>query len=75
MPRRYYNYLRQFQPLHQFSTVGFWILGAGFFLTAAYLLATFRKPMDAPEIPGAAVRSNGRRSLRQPRTISISIRS
>ena len=25
-----------------------WILGAGLFLTAAYLLATFRKPMDAP---------------------------
>lgn len=47
MPRRYYNYLDQFQPLHAFSTVGSWILGAGLFLTAAYLLATFRKPMDA----------------------------
>ena len=27
MPRRYYNYLDQFQPLHAFSTVG--VLGAG----------------------------------------------
>ncbi len=51
MPRRYYNYLPQFQTLHQLSTVGSWILGAGLFLTAAYLLATFRKPMDAPKNP------------------------
>jgi len=51
MPRRYYNYLDQFQPLHAFSTFGSWILGAGLFLTAAYLLATFRKPMDAPRNP------------------------
>ena len=51
MPRRYYNYLDQFQPLHAFSTFGSWILGAGLFLTAAYLLATFRKPMDAPANP------------------------
>ena len=41
----------QFQPLHAFSTFGSWILGAGLFLTAAYLLATFRKPMDAPQNP------------------------
>src|SRR5436190_7138261 len=51
MPRRYYNYLPQFTELHQISTVGSWILGAGLFLTAAYLLATFRKPMDAPMNP------------------------
>lgn len=25
MPRRYYNYLDQFQPLHMFSTFGSWI--------------------------------------------------
>ena len=29
MPRRYYNYLDQFQPLHAFSTVGSWVLGVG----------------------------------------------
>ena len=51
MPRRYYNYLPQFQELHIVSTVGSWILGAGLFLTAAYLLATFRKPMDATKNP------------------------
>ena len=27
MPRRYYNYLDQFQPLHAFSTFGSWIIG------------------------------------------------
>jgi cytochrome c oxidase subunit I len=51
MPRRYYNYLDQFQPLHAFSTFGSWILGAGLFLTAGYLLATFRKAPDAPANP------------------------
>jgi cytochrome c oxidase subunit 1 len=51
MPRRYYNYLDQFQPLHQFSTFGSWILGLSLFMTLAYLLASLRKPMDAPENP------------------------
>jgi cytochrome c oxidase subunit 1 len=31
MPRRYYTYLDQFQPLHAFSTHS-WVLGAGLFL-------------------------------------------
>jgi cytochrome c oxidase subunit I len=48
MPRRYYNYLDQYQPLHAFSTFGSWILGAGLFLTLAYLLASFRKPAGLP---------------------------
>jgi cytochrome c oxidase subunit 1 len=51
MPRRYYNYLPQYQGLHAISTVGSWILASGFFLTAAYLLASLRKPMDAPDNP------------------------
>ena len=51
MPRRYYNYLPEFQFLHQLSTYGSWILGAGLFLTAFYLFATFRKPYDAPKNP------------------------
>ncbi len=44
MPRRYYNYLPQFEDLHVVSTVGSWVLAAGLFLTAAYLLASFRQP-------------------------------
>jgi len=51
MPRRYYNYLDQYQGLHAFSTVGSWVLGLGLFITAAYLLASLRKPYDAPENP------------------------
>jgi cytochrome c oxidase subunit 1 len=54
MPRRYANYLEQFQPLHAFSTYGSWVLGAGLFMIAIYLLATFRKPMDAPANPWGA---------------------
>ncbi len=44
MPRRYFNYLPQFQDLHVASTIGSWVLAAGLFLTAAYLLASFRQP-------------------------------
>jgi cytochrome c oxidase subunit 1 len=51
MPRRYYNYLDQFQTLHVASTIGSWILAAGLFLTLGYLLASLRKPKDAPDNP------------------------
>jgi cytochrome c oxidase subunit I len=52
MPRRYYNYLDQFQPLHVFSTVGSWILGLGLFIVLGYLIASLRKPhYDAPANP------------------------
>jgi cytochrome c oxidase subunit 1 len=51
MPRRYYNYLDQFQPLHAFSTYGSWVLGAGLFLIAGYLLASLFKRADAPSNP------------------------
>jgi cytochrome c oxidase subunit 1 len=51
MPRRYYNYLDQFQPLHAFSTYGSWVLGAGLFLVLGYLLASLFKPADAPANP------------------------
>ena len=51
MPRRYYNYLDQFQGLHQFSTFGSWVLGAGFFVMAYYLtksLISGEKAADNP---------------------------
>jgi cytochrome c oxidase subunit 1 len=51
MPRRYFNYLPMYHPYHVVSTIGSWIIAAGFFLTAAYLLASLRKPMDAPDNP------------------------
>ncbi len=51
MPRRYYNYVAEFQPLHTVSTIGSWILAVGLFLVAAYLLASLRKAPDAPANP------------------------
>ncbi len=51
MPRRYYNYLEEFQGLHQLSTVGAFIMGVAFVITAVYLLASLRKPCDAPANP------------------------
>jgi cytochrome c oxidase subunit 1 len=51
MPRRYFNYLPMYHPYHVVSTVGSWMIGLGFFITAAYLLASLRKPMDAPDNP------------------------
>jgi cytochrome c oxidase subunit I len=54
MPRRYYNYLPEFQIYHMLSTIGSWVIGTGLFLTAAYLLASLRKPADAPDNPWGA---------------------
>jgi cytochrome c oxidase subunit 1 len=51
MPRRYYNYLDQFQPLHAFSTYGSWVLGAGLFLTAYNLLRSLKSGAKAPKNP------------------------
>jgi cytochrome c oxidase subunit 1 len=51
MPRRYYNYLPEFEALHQLSTIGAYILGAGFLMTAAYLIASFKRKADAPANP------------------------
>jgi len=38
MPRRYYTYPPEYQTLHDLSTVGSWILAAGFIITFAYLI-------------------------------------
>lgn len=55
MPRRYFNYLPQFQPLHVASTIGSWILGLGFLIMAGYLVATLRRPAGAPANPWGAL--------------------
>jgi cytochrome c oxidase subunit 1 len=53
MPRRYYTYLDQFQPLHAFSTYGSWVLGAGLAIAAFNLFAALRLPKTAPDNPWA----------------------
>jgi cytochrome c oxidase subunit 1 len=51
MPRRYFNYLPQFQALHVASTIGSWILAAGLFLALAGLLASLRRPKGMVDNP------------------------
>jgi cytochrome c oxidase subunit 1 len=51
MPRRYYNYLPEFQPLHVLSTLGAYTLGIGFLLTAWYLVKSLKSGRIAPANP------------------------
>ncbi|MFB3779244.1 MAG: cytochrome c oxidase subunit I [Bryobacteraceae bacterium] len=51
MPRRYFNYMEQFQPLHVLSTIGSWVLSLGLLIVLGYLLASLRKKRDAPPNP------------------------
>lgn len=51
MPRRYYSYLDQFQPLHAFSTSGTWVLTIGFLLMAFYLVDSLMNGRPAGDNP------------------------
>ncbi|UCD65235.1 MAG: cytochrome c oxidase subunit I [Candidatus Zixiibacteriota bacterium] len=55
MPRRYYNYLDQYQPLHAFSTFGSWILGLGFIVMAIYLIHSLFKGRPGGANPWGAL--------------------
>ena len=55
MPRRYYSYLDQYQPLHAFSSVGSWVLGVGFIIMAVYLLRSIWKGRPAGDNPWGAL--------------------
>ena len=52
MPRRYFNYAPEFQSLHQISTYGTWIIGAGFIL----MLWVLMRPLPG-KAPGNPYRS------------------
>jgi cytochrome c oxidase subunit 1 len=54
MPRRYYNYLPEFQDLHVLSTLGAYVLGIGFVVTAISLMMSLKKKADAPNNPWGA---------------------
>ncbi len=54
MPRRYFNYLDQFQPLHAFSTYGSWVLGLGLLIVLCYLIASLVSGDEAPSNPWGA---------------------
>lgn len=51
MPRRYYNYLDQFQTLHQFSTFGSYILGFGLFVVLGNWIHSLVAGKKAPANP------------------------
>jgi len=51
MPRRYYTYLDQFQPLHAFSTYGSWVLGSGLVLVLITFIHSLFKGRKAPANP------------------------
>jgi len=51
MPRRYYNYLPDFQGLHQLSTIGAFMLGIGFLITAVSLARALKSGKKAPNNP------------------------
>ena len=51
MPRRYYDYLPQFEIFHQISTVGSWILGVGFVVLAIMFLRSLMSGKPAPRNP------------------------
>jgi cytochrome c oxidase subunit I len=51
MPRRYYDYLPEFQSLHQLSTVGSWILGLGFIIMLVMFIQSLTSGKKAPRNP------------------------
>ncbi len=51
MPRRYYDSLPQFLPLHRIASVGSWILAAGIFLVIANLIISILRGEKAPMNP------------------------
>jgi cytochrome c oxidase subunit 1 len=51
MPRRYYNYLEQFQTLHMVSTIGSYILGIGLFVVLGNWIHSLVAGQKAPANP------------------------
>ena len=54
MPRRYFNYLPEFQGLHQLSTYGSYVLAVGLGLSAVALLHSLFAGRPAPDNPWGA---------------------
>jgi cytochrome c oxidase subunit 1 len=55
MPRRYYTYLDQYQPLHGFSSVGSWVMAVGFVIMGYYLIHSIFKGRPAGDNPWGAL--------------------
>ena len=55
MPRRYYTYLDQYQPLHGFSSVGSWVMAIGYIVMGIYLVHSLFKGRPAGNNPWGAL--------------------
>ncbi|MEZ6151377.1 MAG: cbb3-type cytochrome c oxidase subunit I [Pirellulaceae bacterium] len=51
MPRRYAHYVPEFQELHQLSTFGSYVLGAGLFIALGVLIHSLMRGKQAPPNP------------------------
>ena len=51
MPRRYHNYLPEFQPLHVISSMGAFLMGLAFFIMLFYLVYSVLYGKKAPDNP------------------------
>ena len=51
MPRRYYNYIDEFQLLHFTSTIGSWLLAVGFLISLFYFVQSLRSGKPATDNP------------------------
>jgi cytochrome c oxidase subunit I len=54
MPRRYFNYIEQYQPMHAFSSIGSYILGLGFLIMMVYLWRSVKNGPIAGSNPWGA---------------------
>jgi cytochrome c oxidase subunit I len=54
MPRRYATYIPEYQTMHQLSTVGSWILGAGLMVVLVYLVISLFRGKAASANPWGA---------------------
>lgn len=66
MPRRYYDYLDQYQPFHAFSSVGSWILGCGFLVMGGMLLHSLLRGERAAANPWGSMGFEWRTSSPPP---------
>ena len=55
MPRRYFDYVPEYQSLHMASTHGSWIMTAGFVIMLVYLLVSLKKGRIAGNNPWGAM--------------------
>jgi len=51
MPRRYYDYLPEFEIFHQISTVGSWVIGLGFLVALACFVQSLISGKKSPRNP------------------------